>query len=68
MGDRKILRQDVVSAQLPSSSLEKQCESDCTSSLGILYAKIEAKLKETNKAKSAPGETKQKYEYPKEWI
>lgn len=47
VGDRKVFRHDVVSAQLPSSNLEKQCESDCTSSLGILYAKIEAKLKET---------------------
>lgn len=41
----------VASAQLPSSSLEKQCESDCTSSLGILYAKIEAKLKQTKQNK-----------------
>lgn len=30
---------------LPSSSLEKECESDCTSSFGILNAKMEEKLK-----------------------
>jgi len=35
--------------------LEKECESDCTSSFGILYAKIEAKLEQRKKAKLASG-------------